>query len=364
MNLSWTLSRYLARRFAVAIALTILVFYGLIYVLDLVELLRRGASKEEMSFGRAVFMTFLKLPMLGAETLPFAVMFGSMIAFNRLTRHQELVVTRAAGVSVWQFLLPPLAVAMMLGVFIVTVYNPVAAALGGRYEQLEAQYLRGKTSLLAMSANGFWIRQADGNVRSVVHALRVSDRGMRLADVTVFQFADDDSFLARLDARHAQLQDGHWALSQVWKTGGDQEPRFHDNMTVETSLTPTQVQESFAKPQTISFWDLPRFIEIAEKAGFSARRYRMHWYALTAMPIFLCTMVLVAASVSTRLTRLGGVTELLVLGVICGFLLYFVSDLSIALGTSGLLPPLLAAWAPAGIASLLGIATLLYLEDG
>ncbi|MEK7246057.1 MAG: LPS export ABC transporter permease LptG, partial [Pseudomonadota bacterium] len=46
------------------------------------------------------------------------------------------------------------------------------------------------------------------------------------------------------------------------------------------------------------------------------------------------------------------------------FLVYFFSDVSLALGLSSGIPVALAAWTPAGIAGLIGAALLLHLEDG
>ena len=56
------------------------------------------------------WLSFLHTPTVAEQALPFAVLFGSMIAFLNLSRKLELVVARAAGVSVWQFLAPPLSV--------------------------------------------------------------------------------------------------------------------------------------------------------------------------------------------------------------------------------------------------------------
>lgn len=46
MNISWTLSRYLARQFLTVVLITFAVFLSLIFMLELVELLRRGAENQ------------------------------------------------------------------------------------------------------------------------------------------------------------------------------------------------------------------------------------------------------------------------------------------------------------------------------
>lgn len=364
MNLSWTLSSYLSRNFFVVVALTFTLFLALIFMIDLVELMRRGSEREAVTFGLLVGMALLDLPRVAGTTLPFAVLFGGMAAFMRLTRNQEMVVVRASGVSVWQFLAPPLVVAFLMGTFVVTIYNPVSATMAARYEQLDSKYLKGRSSLLAVSKNGLWLRQADPKGQSVIHALRVDEQMIRLNEVTIFLYRLDNEYQGRIDAATALLRNGYWSLTDTWITPTEGQPVFHANYEQPTSLTKSQVEESFANPNTISFWELPHFIQTAEAAGFSARRYQIHFYEILATPLLLCTMVLIAAVFSLRVSRLGGLIQLIVGGIFSGFLVFFLGDLSLALGISGFLPPFLAAWAPSIVVMFLGLTVLFHLEDG
>ena len=364
MNISWTLSRYLARQFLMIALMAFGVFLALIFMIELVELLRRGADKPDVSFGLLASMALMALPQLGAKTLPFAILFGGMAAFLKLGRSNELVVARAAGISVWQFLMPALSVAFMIGLFVLTIYNPVAATLSMRFGQLESRYIAQRTSFVAVSSNGLWLRQADSTGQSVVHAQRIDSGGMTLGDVTVFLYGEGDRFIGRIDANRASLRPGHWELEDVWVLGANDQSTYHETYQQETSLTAKQIEESFAKEETISFWELPHFISTAEAAGFSAKRYQIHFHQLLATPALLCTMVLVAAVFSMRVTRMGGLLQMVLGGILSGFLVYFLGNLAIALGLSGILPPPLAAWAPPVVVTLLGLAVLFHLEDG
>ena len=94
--------------------------------------------------------------------------------------------TRAAGDSAWDFLLPPLAVAVAIGIFTVTVFTPISARMFSEFAGLEARHVKGEASQLSVSQNGLWLRQGDENRQSVIHALRVGDQGQHLEDVIVF----------------------------------------------------------------------------------------------------------------------------------------------------------------------------------
>jgi len=365
MHLSWTFSRYVSRQFLMSVGVAFLVCLAIIFLADFVEVMRRTSNKDDVSLGIVLSMTLLRLPTLGWDVMPFAVLIGGMAALLRLNRNQELVIARAAGISVWQFLMPTVVAAFFIGVVAVTVYNPVAAALIERFEQLESRYIKGRASLLSVAETGFWLREANENGQSIVHALRGSSFDeIVLQEVIIFSYSPDGQFSGRLDASSAILKSGYWDLDQVWVTEPSGQPQYYDNFQLPTELQPARVQESFNKPQTISFWDLPGYIEVAENAGFSARQHRLYFYSLLASPVLFCTMVFIAATFSMRISRLGGVGQLVIGAIFAGFMLFFLTRLSLALGNSGIMPALLAAWAPALIAMLIGLSVLFHLEDG
>lgn len=366
MRLSTTLSVYIGRHFLFSFGALFLIFLALVLTFDLVELMRRTASRPDITLATVVEMAFLKLPHLGQQTFPFAVLFGGMTAFWRLTRSHELVVARAAGVSAWQFLLPVLLIAFLLGVFKIAAFNPLASAMVSRYEHLEATHMRGKKSFLALSPAGLWLRQSSEEGQSVVHAKGYLQQGLdvELRDVIVFEYKGADRFIGRIDADSARLEDGFWHIRNAWVLTPEEPPRFEKEHWLETDLTLGRIQDSFAPPETMSFWDLPAFIDMLEEAGFSAVRHRLHWHTLLAAPLLMCAMILIAATFTLRHSRRGGATFVIAAGVLTGFVLYFFSDIVYALGLSDSIPVTLAAWTPSGVTTLLGLAMLLHLEDG
>ena len=364
MRLSKTLSIYIGRQFLFWFASVILVLVGIIVLFDLIELFRRTSGRESATAQVVLEMAILKVPRMIEEAVPFATLFGAMFAFWRLNRGHEIVVARAAGVSVWQFLYPVIMLAVLIGGFSVVVFNPLSAAMLLRYEQLEAKHIRGKSSLAAVSNEGLWLRQATDQGHYVLHAQEVAPREMKLRKVVVFLIHDLDTFAGRIDAPVARLEDGYWALDEVRVTGPGGPPRYLKRHRIDTDLTPENINDSFAPPETMSFWALPEFIAVLKAAGFSGLRHRLYWHSRLALPLLLSAMVLLAATFSFRPVRRGGAGLAIAGGVAVGFLLYFLSDVVAALGVSARIPVVLAAWSPATVSCLLGTAMLFHLEDG
>lgn len=361
-----TMSRYILRQFLLWFMVMFVAMVTVIGLIDAVELLRRGTNKPDATASIITGMALLRAPFLAQEAIPFAVMFGGIFTFLKMTRNHELVVVRAAGVSVWQFLAPPLIAAILIGVLNVTVLNPLSAVMLSQFEELEGRYFTGRSSLLAVSSQGIWLRQtgSDGTGQTVVHAARAQPDELLLEDVIVFEFAEDDQFISRVDAESARLLDGRWELSNAWLTKPTRAGVFAAQHELPTDLTADKIQESFASPETVAFWNLPRFIRVLEETGFSPVAHRLQFHALLAEPILLAAMVLIAAIFSLRLTRRGGTLLLVAAGVLTSFFLFLLTNVVQALGLGASVPVILAAWTPAGFCLLAGVTMLLHLEDG
>ena len=357
------LGRYFARTFARAL---LLVFGGiviLVFLLDFMELLRRAGEVKSASAGTMALLAALRVPAITEQVLPFVILFGAMIAFMVHTRRLEVVVARAAGLSVWQFLVPALLVALGTGAVATAAYNPLAAACKLRADRMEAGIFG---SALAQPENGVWLRQRSVDGAAILRGDRLEDDRVTLANVSAFMFGPDGTFVERVNARSATLQPGVWRFldARIVSPDLDVEPRHDDTYLLATNLKPTQLTEATLAPRDVSFWELPAVERRTLEAGLDATEFRLRFQVLLAQPVALAAEVLVAAVFSLRLFRFGGVAVMAAGGIAAGFLLYVVTKMSSDLGGAGILNAGVAAWSPALVAGMLATFVLLHQEDG
>jgi len=364
MKLSPTLNRYLARVYIGNMLLFLAVLLALVYLFDTVELLRRASKRDDVPLALVLEMGLFKLPQVGQRLLPFAILFSALFTFWKLTTRQELVVVRAAGFSVWQFLAPVIGVAVMFAALNVTLVNPVGALLFGKFEALEDDHLSQRRSYVTLLREGLWLRQIQDNGYVVLHAGNISLPDWQLNDVVVLYFDPANNFTRRIDARTAKLDEGMWLFSDVVSNAPQGQEERLSSVALPTELTIAEIEESFGSPETMSFWALPGFIRTLEATGFDATRLKIHYQTLLAQPLLFAAMILLAAAVSLRPSRGGGTLIMMTLGVMLGFMLFFMSSFLHALGVSQQIPAFLAAWTPALIAFLLGLTVMMSLEDG
>jgi len=340
------------------------VFLSLIMVLDALELLRRAGNRPAVTLEIVMMMTLNKLPDVGQKVFPFIVLFSAMFTFWRLTRSAELVVARAVGVSVWQFINPVIAVAFFIGVTKIAMINPLGARMLEDYHRMNEKYFVLKTSSMRISNSGMWVRQVGSEGEYYLHADATQGDMTEFSGITVLRFDSSWRYLDRIEAPRARLSSGKWEITDASVFKREAEGVGIGSITLPTELSVAMIEDSFTTPDEVSFWDLPRFIDTLEATGFPSARHVMYYQSLLAQPAMLCAMVLFAAAFSLRPPRRGGVLWALSGGVAVGFFVFIGTDVVNALGTSGTIPIPLAAWSPPAIAGMAGIAVLLHLEDG
>ena len=361
---SWGLGCYLVRHFIGWFCLVFGVLVLIVTVGNAADLMDRFGNRTDLSAGLVIEMALLRVPKIVIDVLGFAVLAAAIGSFCRLIRTQELTVMRASGVSVWQILLPPVIVAVVIGIVTFAVISPISSALFKRHAYLEDEYLRRKSSVISLGPSGLWLRQQEPGGIYVLHAAETVGKSALVRGVQVLRFAPDgDRFVGRLDAATAQLMSGFWILRDVTQTKPGQPPERLASAELPTGMTLASLTESFAPWETISFWEMPGYAQSLADAGFPNERIRMQFLKFLAQPLLFAGLVVLAAAFTLQPPRRGG-TALILAAAVTGFLLYLFSSFLFALGMGNKLPMLLATWTPAALCLLLGTAVLLYREDG
>jgi len=364
MLTSHTLRGYVAKRFLVSIVGAFVVCACLIFMIDMIELLRMSRRAQDLSVATLLWIGLLRLPAFTELLLAFAVLVGSIGALLSLNRKSELTVMRSAGMSVWQFLRPGLYVTFAFGIFAVALFNPLAASARFEAERLVADLFGVEAGLMAGKGEGSWLRQDGPDGQSVLNARAVANQGLSLSGVIAFLFDPEGRFIERLDADRAILQDGYWELQKVAVSRPQREAEFFSTYSLSTHLTRARVGDALGSEIAISFWQLPTLIEESEKAKLSASKYRMQYSILMSRPALLIVMVILAATVSLRSFRSGGIQTMVLVGMVGGIGFFLLVEVSRQIGVTGLISPTLAVWVPITVSALVSLTVLLHQEDG
>ena len=364
-----TLPRYIASRFLRAVSQVLVVISLLILLVEVLEAMRRLAGRDG-GWDVILQLSLLRLPAVIEDVLPIVILIGSLTLFIGLARSSEMVVMRANGVSAIRVVAIPVLMSLLIGVASVAVLNPVAAVTTRAYETLN-RAVNDRPARASVTEEGVWFRQVTERGHTVIHATRALQEGPTLLDATMHVFDTQSRLVRRLEASQAILGASEWRLIDVreWAaareaTDAPSAETRREQTTIPTNLTAEQILDSFAPPDEISFWELPRFISQLEQSGFTATRHKQYLQTLLAGPVMVVAMVLIGAALTMRHARMAKTGIAVVVTVLVGFTLYFLRDLSSSFGAAGEIPVFIAAWAPPISALMAALGLILHLEDG
>ncbi len=358
-----TLFRYFFRRQLVT---TMQMFFGILtiaFIAQFTEFSRQAGSAPDYTILGGLYLSLLRVPSLILMVVPFVILFGSMTTLMSLNRRLELVVARSAGVSAWQFLAPLCAASFLVGAFAVLVVNPISAPRSGVPRNCRRRFA-GIKKADGPASQIPWFQQRTGDGVTVIGAAATARRGLLLARPVFLRISPEGSIKERIDATQALLQNGSWNLTDATIIGPNRNRTKLKHYEIESGLSPEMVEQRLANPESIPFYELGSKVRLARAMGMKGDNFAMQYHSLIALPPLLVAMTLIAATVSMRFARMGQSATLIVGGIVAGFLLYVVTVSVTAFGSAGLVPPVVAAWLPVAVAMFIGVAFLLFKEDG
>ena len=337
------LNIYILKKFFNSFVLTFLIFAALLFIGDFVEQLRKSAGKDIPL--KIVFqLTTLNFLSLIYFTLPLIAFSGSILSFLGLIRGSEKIIINSVGVSDIKIVLPAVSLYIFLGVFFITIMNPLTAILDERYSELEYKYIDSVDKFASITKNGLWLKQEniEKKVSSVLFAKKIKAQGTNIIDFMILEYDQSGLFQGRLDGESAILNNGFWRMTNTQITPKFDSATYEKYLNYNTNIRPEDITDSLSSPTNISIWRLVPFINLLESLGYSAIDFKMHLYDLIFLPFFMASLVLLASSLIRNLKQNDKFTKTIIYSLVVIFVIYFFSNLFQALGSSSQLNPIIA----------------------
>lgn len=361
------LGSYLIKQTILTFLFVLAVICAIIMMFDMIEILRKTSGRHDVSLTFLLQYVLAKLPETIDKVVPFVVMVSSMIAFWRLSKNNEFVIIRAAGVSIWGVLSPVVLAVFGIGLFWVAAVNPLSAKMFELKETLSYRLSTDNPNAFLFSYKGLWIREGKpDNTVAIINAgsLNLQNKVLWLHDVSIIEIDERTQVKRRIEAFVATLGENKLELRDVRIYKSGEKAEILNSMDYPTEMNLQRIKDNFVDPEAISFWNLPDTIKFYETSGFSVRRYVMRYQSLIALPFFLAAMVLVAGIFSLRASqRQGGVLIMIISGIATGFTVYFTSQVVSAFGINAYIPVWFAVWVPAIIVASVSISVYLHKEE-
>lgn len=337
------LNIYILKRFFYSFLITFIIFATILFIGDFVEQLRKSATKN-VPLNIIFQLTSLNFLSLIYFTLPLITFSGCIIAFLRLIRGSEKIIINSVGISNIKVTFPAVLLYFFLGVFFITIVNPLTSLFDERYSELEYKYIDRVDKFASITKNGLWLKQEnnDAEISSVLFAEKIKEQGTHILDFMILEYDHNGTFQGRLDGKSAVLEDGFWKMKNTQITPKFGSASFRKNLEYRTNIKPEDITDSLSSPTNISIWRLVTFINFLESMGYSAIDFKMHLYDLIFLPFFMASLALLTSSIVRKLKQNDKFSKTIIYSFVIIFVIYFLSNLLEALGSSSQLNPIIS----------------------
>lgn len=284
------LSRYVGLFVLGAIGLVLVVLLGIDIIAAIVDGL--GDIRNNYQFIDVLYDVWLTLPSRIYQHIPFASLIGCLVGLGVLAGHSELVVMRAAGVSLLRvsgFVARPVLLIVVLGAVLGDFVVPYTDQLAESRRML----LRGEREDLT-AISGVWNRE--GN--EFIHFNAVYPNG-RLYGVTRYRFGIERNIEEVSFAAQATYFDDYWVEERGVITrfgdGGTTTERFVTR-DWQSGLSPDLLQFVLMPAQSLSMDGLYDYASYLDEQGQQSSIYWLAFWSKALQPLTVLGLVLVAVS--------------------------------------------------------------------
>ena len=348
------LDRYVASEFARIFVVTTLGFPVLVFMIDLVDNLRKYTERK-LPFADVALSYWYWIPDTLFLVLPAAVLFATVFSIGTFTRYSEITAAKASGISFYRFI-APIVVMATLAMGIDLVFAEVAPPANAKRLEL----LAGKGGFRDAERYNFAFASETGRVYRI-YTLDVTRQLVENIEIESRPSAKQPGML--LSAKR-----GVWDATNGWMLyDGVMHVIPNDSMDTAFAFdslsdgafteTPQDLRASERDPSEMNFADLTRFIRVLERSGAEVNTLKVERMLKLAIPVTCLLIALFGAPLATSSQR-GGAAYGIGLSLATTVLVLVLIQLTKAIGGKGLMPPELAAWMPNAMVGLLAVVLL------
>lgn len=306
----------------------------------------------------ALQYVLFSVPRLTYELMPLSALLGSLIGLGLLASNNELIVMRAAGISLARISWAAVKAGLLLVIFSAWLGEWVVADAEDYAAEVRTMALSGQDSV--RTRNGFWTRDGTSfiNVRTVLH-------DAELVDVDIYEF-DEQRRLHRISrAAGAEFRDGQWWLTEVSRSEiGERETRIESlpELRWETRMGPDLLDVIAIKPGSMSISGIWQYVQYLKENDLDAGQYEIDFWTKLLLPIATCVMVFAALPFVFGPLRSVGIGQRMLVGILVGLGFYLLNQITGQVGLIYGMNPLLTAVLPTVL--LLSIAVYMMRRIG
>jgi lipopolysaccharide export system permease protein len=339
MNL---LDKYIIKKLLLNILFGISAFITIFLVIDIVENIDKFIDKQATTSIIALYYLYF-IPHIISLTLPITMLLATLFSVGNMTKHNEVVAQKSAGVSLYRIFSPLFIFAFIISILSGLFSETIVPWASQRKHDIYRYDIKKNPKNIGKNRNNIYIQDSENRKTSVGFFNGIKNEAQR---VSLFYF-NGPILQKRIDAKTMTWQDQKWVLKNVverrFENSNEEIVNYPKLAITNLRFKPENLLELQKKPEEMSYPELDKFIDEMHAIGSEAKKWIVELYLKISYPFANIIIVLFGAPLAAIKRRSGNAVGIGVSLLVC-FIYYFFVHTGRVLGHQGSLPPLLAAW--------------------
>ena len=355
--------KYILTNFFKYFFVVILVIYAFGIILNLFEEIE-FFKKIDVGFLLPLMLTTIFVPSTILNLIPFIIFVSSMLYMIKIRNNKDFLTLKINGFSSIKIFFIFASTAFFLGWIILMLINPITSTMLKFYEQTKSKYARDIDHLVSFNKNGLWIKENFKDGERIITASELD--GKKLKNVKIFKFDNNYLLKEKILSETVYIEKFDWNLNNVTifiPNNSIFEKKKVENYIIKSNYNYDTIVNLFNNTNTLSFIDLIFGYENLIKKGYNKSFLNQSLHSMLVFPFFLFLMTGIASILTMHTLKKSENIKFIIVGIITCVLVYYLKDLSLALGKTGRVPIILSIWSPIIALSLFTFIGILQINE-
>lgn len=308
-------------------------------------------GRADFGIMQAAQFVFLQMPYQVYLFFPMASLLGSLIGLGIMANHRELIVMRAAGMSIGQITLAVLKAALVLIILVTLIGETIVPKLSHFANDQRMQALSSGQAL--RTARGVWLRYQNDYI-----TIGTVSPDNILENVNQFHFDEKHRMRFARQIERILFVNGAWEAYNIAETIiTDNKTEAHEikQMPWEVSVKPSIISVSSSDPDEMSLHELRQYLRVQKRSHQSALNYQLAYWQRVIQPVTTVVMMILAIPFIFGPLRSSTMGSKLLAGATMGFGFHIINRFFGPVSQVFEWPPITAALGPTIIFALIGL---------
>ena len=294
-----------------------------------------------------LMLTCIFVPSLVIKLLPFIIFVSSIWFMVKIRNNKELLTLKVYGFSNIKIFLVLALTSFFLGWFILFLVNPLTSSLVTYYEKTKSSYARDIDHLVSFNKNGLWIKENLKDGERIITASKLNEN--TITNIEIFELSKKFNLKKKIFSKTKNFKSSNWVLQDVviyeFDNGLLKENKLN-SFTINSIYNYNKLINLFNNSDTFSFLEILVSFKNMINKGYNKDFLKQSLHTMMTLPFYLFMMTALAAILTLHTMKNSENFKFIIIGLILCIIIYYLKDLSLALGKTDRIPLILSIWTP------------------